>query len=382
VSPNFAFGAGVSIALLWCRVLAAAHVPVVVQLRQDVPEIDEAGLRDAIARELGEPVLLEKDATTPSVTVTVEIRRELGELVVRRQDAAGTLARRVPLPADPAEAMRTAVFLVGNLARDEASELIGELRPTGPPEAARPPDPESPSPVVGTPPSSPALWIGLAAEGDLAFMRGANGVCLVDSTGAPTNNAGYRCVDPTTGTRFPPNPTANAAILPESADQVAGGIRPANVRLLLSVDYALDPNVLLGARVGYVLGTDPSSRAFPPLHLEARFTYLVGHDAVLKEGLSPMIFVGLGAGAFDAYVPVTVNSAPSFASNAGPIIVGKTENAWLTGGPFFVSAGGGARALFGRRIALTAALKFEGALGGSAGFLPGIAPELGVQLGF
>jgi hypothetical protein len=35
----------------------------------------------------------------------------------------------------------------------------------------------------------------------------------------------------------------------------------------------------------------------------------------------------------------------------------------------------------GRRTAITAALKFEGAFGGAAGFLPGVAPELGVQFG-
>ena len=51
------------------------------------------------------------------------------------------------------------------------------------------------------------------------------------------------------------------------------------------------------------------------------------------------------------------------------------------GRAFLPDRGGRARARFGR-TALTAALKFTGALGGSAGFLPGIAPELGVQLGF
>ncbi len=179
-------------------------MPIVVQLRQDVPELEEGALRDAVARELGEPVVLEKDASAPSVTVTVEIHRDSGELVVQRHDATGTLARRVPLPADPAEAMRTAVFLVGNLARDEASELLGDLRPTATPDDAGPPEAAPPAKVAETPPESPALWIGVSAEADFVFLPSANDVCLVDSnTGSPVNAAGYACFDPGTGARFP-----------------------------------------------------------------------------------------------------------------------------------------------------------------------------------
>jgi hypothetical protein len=48
----------------------------------------------------------------------------------------------------------------------------------------------------------------------------------------------------------------------------------------------------------------------------------------------------------------------------------------------FFAVGGGARVLLSTKVAATAALKFEGAFGGAAGFLPGVAPELGVQLGF
>ncbi len=379
MSPNFARVVGASIALLWCRSVAAAHLPIVVQLRQDVPELDESALRDAIASELGEPVLLERDATTPSVTVTVEIHRDAGELVVQRRDATGTLDRHVALPADPAEALRTAVFLVGNLARDEASELVGELRPTATGDAAKPTEaasPEAPAKVEETPPEPPSLWIGVSVEDDLVFLPSANDVCVLDSRGSPTNTAGYTCADPNTGSSFPSTVTIDREITLGSADHVDGGIHAGNVRLLLTLDYALTHNVLLGARVGYVFRTDPSP-VFHRLHLEARLTYAIGRDALTREGLSPIVLIGLGAGEFDAYVPVTFTVAKS-ASN----ILHGTEKAWLTGGPFFVTAGAGARAQFGRRTALTAALKFTGAFGGSAGFLPGIAPELGIQVGF
>ena len=87
-----------------------------------------------------------------------------------------------------------------------------------------------------------------------------------------------------------------------------------------------------------------------------------------------MLFAGAGAGEFDAYVPVTVNGNTPGVSGV--------ENAFVTGGPVFIAVGGGGRLLLGRRAALTGALKFQAAFGGTAGFLPGIAPELGVQFGF
>jgi hypothetical protein len=355
-------------------------MPIVVQLRQDVPELEEDALRDAVARELGEPVLLEKDAGAPSVTVTVEIHRDLGELVVQRRDATGTLERRVPLPASSAEAMRTAVFLVGNLARDEASELIGDLRPGPAPDVAEPPDAASPAKVATIRPESPALWVGVSAEADFVFLPSATDVCLVDlNTGARVNAAGYSCFDPGTGARFPADAATARSIMPGSADEVAGGLNRSNVRLLLSLAYALNQNVLVGVRVGYVFRTDPSP-AFGRLHLEARLTYVVGHNAVTREGLSPILLVGLGAGEFDAYVPVSVTAGSDAPDPPAP--VHRTENAWLTAGPLFLTAGAGARALFGQRTALTAALTFSGAFGGSAGFLPGIAPEIGLELGF
>ena len=241
---------------------------------------------------------------------------------------------------------------------------------------------------------APRIWIGLGAQFDIVFLPAGNDVCLVDpNTGNPTNTSGFACVDPPSGTRFPFNSTTAKQLTPGSADQVVGGLKLGNIRLLATLDYALNKNMLLGGRVGYVLRTDPASPPFAPLHLEARFTYLVGRDAVSKKGLTPMIFAGVGAGEFDAYVPVTVNgvcggklgpcgSAPNAPNPPNPTAESGTENAYITAGPVFLSVGGGARWLFGRKTALTAALKFEAAFGGTAGFLPGIAPELGVQLGF
>ena len=86
-----------------------------------------------------------------------------------------------------------------------------------------------------------------------------------------------------------------------------------------------------------------------------------------------MIFAGVGAGEFDAFVPVKVYST----AGGGAL----PEDAWLTAGPLFLSGGGGIRYLLGAKTAMTVALRLEGGLGGTAGFLPGVAPEVGLQFG-
>ena len=184
---------------------------------------------------------------------------------------------------------------------------------------------------------SRSLWVGVAAEADLVFLPAANDVCLVNpNTGAPINTAGYACVDPGSGTAFPANRQTDQATL-GSGDQVVGGLKSTNVRLLASVDYALSHNVLVGARGGYVLRTPPTPN-FGRRHLEARLTYAIGHDALTREGLSPIVLVGVGAGEFDGYVPVLVSVGTQSR------IIHATENAWLTSRPFFMTVGGvGAR---------------------------------------
>ena len=82
---------------------------------------------------------------------------------------------------------------------------------------------------------------------------------------------------------FPSTLTIDREITLGSADFVAGGLKASNVRLLASLDYALSHNVLLGARIGYVLRTDPSP-TFGRWHLEGRLTYAIGHDALTREG--------------------------------------------------------------------------------------------------
>ncbi len=224
------------------------------------------------------------------------------------------------------------------------------------------------------------FWAGLSLQGDLYVMPAANNVCQLNSAlTLPINTAGYWCVNTSNGAYLPgKSANLNSEIDPRK-DQVAGGAAFGNLRILATLDYALNPNMMVGLRVGYVLFTNSAAGspgpAFAPLHIEARFTYLFGRDALISKPVAFMLLGALGVGEFDAFVPVTVNAlVPPGGSIAA--------NAWLTAGPGFFALGPGLRVKLADRVAGTFAVKFEGPFGGTAGFLPGIAPELGVQYGF
>jgi hypothetical protein len=260
----------------------------------------------------------------------------------------------------------------------------------------------------------PRVWLGLGVQLDMYLMPSGTDVCKLDRTNAYTTS--YSCVNTSAvdmspfGNGQPKTAAANSAFPGTSGgkngssaalnnqivlsagdsagknagfDQVSGGFKLGNIRILASIDYALSQNMLLGLRAGYVLFTDPSTDSpgppFAPVHLEARFTYLVGKNALTKGGVAPMFFGGLGAGEFDAYLPVAV------AVSGNPNFPGKTAyygpNAWTTAGPVFAAAGGGVRFGITEKIGATLDLKLEAGFGGTAGVLFGVAPEAGLQFG-
>ena len=231
----------------------------------------------------------------------------------------------------------------------------------------------------------PKLWIGLQVGLDLYLLSGAQDVCKLNTGGTAPLTSGnpYSCLD-SGGNAFPGNNASlNGNIQSGHSDQVQGGFGHGPLTLSLSLDYALNANMLIGVRGGYELLTVPSGAAFAPIHAEARFTYLIGHDAIHQK-LAPMVFVAGGIGEFDANVPVNVFVCPPSSTSPGQCTSPQqgSENAWLTAGPGFGAIGGGVRMSLAKKIAATAALKAQGAFGGTAGFLFGVVPELGIQYGF
>jgi hypothetical protein len=222
------------------------------------------------------------------------------------------------------------------------------------------------------------FWFGFQGSIDLNLIPSGNDVCKLNATdGSPLNSSGYYCTN-MDGSDYPSrsNTAENTAIQLDKNDRVKGGAAVGNIRLMVSFDYAITPNILLGIRGGYVHNTYPGSAAskpFGPIHLEARGTYLLG-QGVDVDGLVPYVFFAAGASQFDTSVPVSVVLAGA-SSNT------RDAQAWAIAGPGFVAGGGGLRMTAGR-IAFFGGAKVTGAFGGPIGFLPSLAPEAGMQVGF
>lgn len=250
------------------------------------------------------------------------------------------------------------------------------------------------------------LWIGVAGSIDYTIVPSADDVCKLDDKTFPINTENYYCVR-SDGTDYPSRDPRegkiqNDAII-SSADlkgdqrsgRVTGGGALGNIRLMLTLDYAATPNILVGGRVGIVFNSMPGdaeaaaqdgNRFAAPVHLEARATYLFGKDPLEKEGLSPFAFGGIGAGQFEAKVPATTHETqhegaclPGAEAVQGKSVCRRSVDAWHLAGPAFLSLGGGVRYALSDSFALTAGLRLNLAFGN--GFAPSLGPEIGGHFG-
>jgi hypothetical protein len=103
---------------------------VVVDVKAAASALDAAKVLQMIAKELHSDVVAPGDprAATARGTISIDIDQEHAQLSVAYVAREQPIERRLPLTGD-AEAQRDAVVsIAGNLARDEASELVAELR--------------------------------------------------------------------------------------------------------------------------------------------------------------------------------------------------------------------------------------------------------------
>jgi hypothetical protein len=261
----------------------------------------------------------------------------------------------------------TTAFIVASFA---ASQLVGS------PARAEGESPDA-HPAEGD--GYARLWIGVSGAVDWVHLPSATDVCKDTATGHPANGAGYYCTAPD-GSDFPSSAQNLRLSSPGDAGQVGSTVVSGDVRVMLAADYALTPNLLLGARLGYVLNAYPGNAAVsnhhalgPKVHAELRAAYVFGHNPLGHEGFAPLVFIGGGVSQFDGHATTGV----TFNNAIGQVPV----TAWLTDAPFFFVIGGGARYQFSSRVALSAALRFNGAIGGG-GFLPTFGPEVAAQYGF
>ena len=230
------------------------------------------------------------------------------------------------------------------------------------------------------------VWVGFSAGIEFMLVGSADDVCKLDQSASPINTAGYYCVN-SDGTDYPDRNdrtgTQNKNIVQDGkTDKVSGGGTLGNIRLLLSVDFALSANFMLGVRGGLILNTYPGvaasndgkSSALGPVHLEARGTYIIGKDALLKAGLAPYAMGAAGYGQFTGKVGVSVRET----GTAGT----KQVDAWSIGGPLFFALGGGIRYAFSPRAAFLGGPRINFALGNGFGLFPSMGLEAGMQFGF
>jgi hypothetical protein len=264
------------------------------------------------------------------------------------------------------------------MARNEAGELVAER--TRRERDARPEEAEAatraPAEAVTSRESAPPrmrFWIGVTGELDLQMLPAANDVCLLGASA--TSSSGYTCTS-ADGTDYPTRAdrSQNDLIVVGRADSVSGGLATGNRRLGISVDLAVTENLLVGARVAYVLGRPPGAApadgAFSPLHLELRATYVLGERPLSTSGFAFYALAGTGLAEFDGHVSVTV--VEQGVSGA------RTVEAWKAESPLFVTAGLGVRwAMTPSAAILVAPLKATLSSGHAT---PVLSPELGVQI--
>jgi hypothetical protein len=237
------------------------------------------------------------------------------------------------------------------------------------------------------------FWVGVSGTFDYAFVASANDVCKLSAprdNQLPLNDANYYCTL-SDGADYPyrltgPNDTnprgpENASLVAGQSNKVDGGGAFGNIRLMASIDYAVNVNILVGARLGLVLNTyngqaaKDDGKTFPPVHVEARGTYLFGKDALLQK-LAPYAMLAAGVSTWDAAVDVSVvEQAPGQTTRRA-----KDVTAWQIGGPTFVALGGGARIAISKSGALMAGLRLNLPFGNA--FLPSVGPEVGLNFGF
>lgn len=121
-------------------------LPVVITVGSS--ELDSPGLERALKRELGVPLSFDPLAKN-RLEIVITGRRAH---VTYYRTEGEPVTRSVDLPRDHERALETVAFLAGNLARDEAAELLKQLKPLEDSAAEEPPPPPEPPPAPPAPP--------------------------------------------------------------------------------------------------------------------------------------------------------------------------------------------------------------------------------------
>lgn len=154
------------------------------------------------------------------------------------------------------------------------------------------------------------VMVGIHFAPDVWMTSKTQNVCGPASVLAGT----YTCYNTARPTSLATDGSDNEPIATEPyAGTVNQGLALATMRILLSLDYALTPNITLGGRAGYAFGGGPpsitynggapsQSTKFLPFHIEARAAYWF--RPLSMPGIHPYFHVGGGMAQVDGKVKV------------------------------------------------------------------------------
>lgn len=230
----------------------------------------------------------------------------------------------------------------------------------------------------------PKYWLGVSVTYGFTLLKQGSDVCKLDGNPTsstylqPLSSPAYYCMDG--GNDYPsraPGSDQNGNLQTGKAGSIDGGFSPGNFRALVTFDYSLRPNYMVGLRLGVVAGnTYPGAEAqkdakandvLSHFHAEARFSYLFGAKPL--EQTTGYLFLGGGVSQFTGSVDVPVAE-----TNANGQ---KTVTAYLIGGPAFVTFGGGARIVTSKKSAILIGPRIDLAIG-----YVGVMPVFGLEAGF
>lgn len=225
---------------------------------------------------------------------------------------------------------------------------------------------------------APALWFTLGFQQDFLLMPATEGACLSNSDYGCYYDTGYR--DPSqplidTEGNFFTQPNANGQLVSvnseagvpdafgvlQGAGRINSGFALATQRVLLGVDYAATPSLLVGVRLGYAFSGGPSQdtarskgAAFVPLHAEGRLAYWFG--GAHKGAFRPYAQLGGGMAQVDSKVTVEIIDTQAIRDCGrtgqdfqGSNCLTRKVNAWRKTGTVFASAGFGALIATGKQ---------------------------------
>jgi hypothetical protein len=166
-------------------------------------------------------------------------------------------------------------------------------------------------------------WIGVHAAFDLIYQSAVEDACGPDSKTTTCYVAGEKF--PLAGERTRMN------------QGTATGFAPGQLRLLLSYDYALSPNMTLGARAGYAMFGAPED--FLPVHAEARFAYYF--KGLNRKGIRPYVHVGGGLAEVNGHLKKTDVASDIDLGNGQTLSQVSDVDIYTKAGTGFAEVGGG-----------------------------------------